>query len=55
MEQSEPQNAGNNQKDSDDVIEQLRHDQNKNAGEQRDDRLKVRYAYGHYLLPLTVA
>jgi hypothetical protein len=46
--QPEAQDAREDQKDRYDVIEQLRHDQDENAGEQRDDRLKVCDAYGAY-------
>jgi hypothetical protein len=46
LNQSETQDTGDDQKDRYDVIEQLRHNQNKDAGDQGDDRLKVRDAYG---------
>jgi hypothetical protein len=43
-------------KDRHDVIEQPRHDQDEDAGEQGDDRLKVcdaNGAYGHFPIPST--
>jgi hypothetical protein len=58
LNQSETQDTGDDQKDRYDVIEQLRHDQNKDAGDQGDDRLKVRDAYGaysHFLIPVLEA
>jgi hypothetical protein len=55
--QPEAQDPGDDQKDRHDVIEQPRHDQDEDAGEQRNDRLKVcdAYgAYGHFLIPSTI-
>ena len=49
MNQSEAQNPGDDQKDCHNVIEQLRHNQDQDACDQRDDRLKVCYSYGHSL------
>jgi hypothetical protein len=54
MNESEAQNARDDQKDRDNVIEQLRHNQDQDAGEQRDDRLKVCDAYGHFFIPYGV-
>jgi hypothetical protein len=48
MNQPEAQDSREDQKDRYDVIEQLRHDQDEDAREQRDDRLKVCDAYGAY-------
>jgi hypothetical protein len=38
---SEAENSRYDQKDSDNVVEKPRHDQNENAGEQGDDRLEM--------------
>jgi hypothetical protein len=57
MNQPEAQDTGDDQKDRYDVIEQLRHDQDEDAGEQRDDRLDVcdpYGAYGHFFIPCIV-
>jgi hypothetical protein len=57
MNEPEAQDTGDDQKDRYDVIEQLRHDQDEDAGEQRDDRLNVcdAYgAYGHFFIPCIV-
>jgi hypothetical protein len=51
MNPSEAQNPRNDQKDRYSVIEQLRHNQDQDAGDQRDDRLKVCDTYGHFLIP----
>jgi hypothetical protein len=51
MNPSEAQNPRDNQKNRYNVIEQLRYNQNQDAGDQRDDRLKVCDAYGHFLIP----
>jgi hypothetical protein len=57
MNQPEAQDTRDDQKDRYDVIEQLRHDQDEDTGEQRDDRLDMcdAYgAYGHFFIPCTV-
>jgi hypothetical protein len=41
MNKPEAQDTRDNQKDCDDVIQQLRHDQDEDARDQRDNRLKV--------------
>ena len=54
MNKPEAQDTRDNQKDCDDVIQQLRHDQDEDARDQRDNRLKVSDAYGadtHFLIP----
>ena len=51
MNQSEAQNSRDDQKDRYNVIEQLRHNQDQDACDQRDDRLKVCDSYGHFLIP----
>jgi hypothetical protein len=49
--QPEAQDPRDNQKNRYDVIEQLRHDQDEDAGNQRDNRLKVCDANGHFPFP----
>jgi hypothetical protein len=54
MNKPEAQDTRDNQKDCDDVIQQLRHDQDEDARDQRDNRLEVSDAYGadtHFLIP----
>jgi hypothetical protein len=54
LNQPEAQETRDDQKDRYDIIKQLRHDQDEDAGKQRDDRLKVcdgYGAYGHFLIP----
>jgi hypothetical protein len=54
MNKPEAQDTRDNQKDCDDVIQELRHDQDEDARDQRDNRLKVSDAYGadsHFLIP----
>lgn len=47
MKHAETEKTGYDQKNCDDVIKKLRHDQDENARDQRDDWLKVRHANGH--------
>jgi hypothetical protein len=49
---AEPEQADNDQIDRDDEIEQPRHDQNENSGDQRDDRRQIGNGDGHGSLPL---
>ena len=46
LNQPEAQETRDDQKDRYDIIKQLRHDQDEDAGKQRDDRLKVCDGYG---------
>ena len=49
MDQAEPGDTNHDQIDRDDVVEQLRHDEDQNSGEQRHDRLDVgngQHGYG---------
>jgi hypothetical protein len=41
MNEPEAKDSRHDQEESDDVVEQSRHDQNENAGDQGDDGLKV--------------
>jgi hypothetical protein len=41
MDQAESRNADHDQVDSDDVVEELRHDEDEDSGDQRHDRLNV--------------
>ena len=41
MQQAQPQNARDDQKGRHDVIEQLRHDEDQDAGDQGDNRLEM--------------
>jgi hypothetical protein len=50
----EAQDSRDDQENRYDVIEQLRHYQDQDASDQRDDRLKVRNAYGHALFPIVL-
>jgi hypothetical protein len=43
----EAQDTGDNQKDRDNVVEQTRHNQDQDTGDQCDERLEVFNAYGH--------
>jgi hypothetical protein len=51
MQQAKTNDAGKNQVKRHDVIQQARHDQNDNAGDQRDDRLQMGDGEGHYFIP----
>ena len=47
MNDSKADDAGNDQKSGDDVIEQSRYDENENPCDERDDGLNVADAEGH--------
>jgi hypothetical protein len=51
FDQPQAQDTRDDQKDRHDVIEQLRHDQDENAGDQGYDRLQMRQANSHFLSP----
>ena len=51
LQDAETEDTDDDQIQRDDVIQQPRHDENKNAGDERDDRLKVGDADGHGLSP----
>ena len=52
MNEAKPQQARHDQKRRDNVIQELRHDQNEDAGNQRDNWLKVSDAESHVRYPL---
>ena len=49
------EDADENQIERDDVVQKARHDQNKNAGNERNDGLKMAECDGHRLSPFMTA